>query len=64
MKVASRIEVLTEKMNLIEETVREAGPDIYKWLLIGVTTIKSYDHLSQKMRMPMSRSAYYVRYRK
>lgn len=63
-KAASRIEVLTEKMNLIEETVREAGSDIYKWLLIGVTTNKSYDYLAQKMRMPISRSAYYVRYRK
>lgn len=64
MKAAARMEVLSEKMGLIEETVRESGADIYKWLLIGVTTNKSYDFLAQKMHMPMSRSAYYERYRK
>lgn len=64
MKAAARIETLTEKMRLIEETVKEAGHDIYKWLLIGVTANKSYDFLAQKMHMPMSRSAYYERYRK
>ena len=64
MKAVARMEVLSEKMGLIEETVREAEPDIYKWLLIGVTTNKSYDFLAQKMHMPMSRSAYYERYRK
>ena len=64
MKAAARMEILSEKMRLIEETVRESGADIYKWLLIGVTTNKSYDFLAQKMHMPMSRSAYYARYRK
>ena len=64
VKAAARIETLTEKMQLIEETVREVDPDIYKWLLMGVTTDYSYDYLDQKMHMPMSRSAYYERYRK
>lgn len=59
-----RVSYLTDMMKLIEDTVKEVDPDIYKWLRIGVTTDKSYEYLNQKMGLPMSRSAYYERYRK
>lgn len=63
-KAVVRVSHLTDMMKLIEDTVKEVDPDIYKWLLNGVTTDKSYEYLSQKMGLPMSRSAYYERYRK
>lgn len=64
IKAAMRVEVLTEKMALIENTAMEAGPDIYKWLLLGVTTDYSYNYLAKKLNMPASKNAYYDRYRK
>ena len=64
MSAATRIEELRGKMKLIEDTAMEAGPDIYKWLLIGVTTERSFDFLNKKLNMPASRNTYYDRYRK
>lgn len=63
-KAVCRVSYLTDMMKLIEDTIKEVDPDIYKWLLNGVTTDKSYEYLNQKMGLPMSRSAYYERYRK
>lgn len=63
-KAAQRIEELHDKMTLIEDTVREVGPDIYKWLLVGVTTMRSYEYLNKRMGMPAARNTYYDRYRK
>lgn len=63
-KAVCRVSYLTDMMKLIEDTVKEVDPDIYKWLLNGVTTDKSYEYLNQKMGLPMSRGAYYERYRK
>lgn len=63
-KAVCRVSYLTDMMKIIEDTVKEVDPDIYKWLLNGVTTDKSYEYLNQKMGLPMSRSAYYERYRK
>lgn len=63
-KAVCRVSYLTDTMKLIEDTVKEVDSDIYKWLLNGVTTDKSYEYLNQKMGLPMSRSAYYERYRK
>ncbi len=63
-KAAERCAAIGEKMSLIEDTAKEAGGDISKWLLIGVTTMRSYEYLSLKMGMPLCRSSYYERYRK
>lgn len=64
IKAAVRAEELSAKMKLIEDTVMEAGPDIYKWLLIGVTTDYSYNYLAKKLGMPAGKDLYYDRYRK
>lgn len=64
IKAAIRAEELSAKMKLIEDTVMEAGPDIYKWLLIGVTTDYSYNYLARKLNMPAGKDLYYDRYRK
>lgn len=64
IKAAVRAEELSAKMKLIENTVMEAGPDIYKWLLIGVTTDYSYNYLAKKLNMPAGKDLYYDRYRK
>lgn len=64
VKSAMRLEELNIKMKLIEDTAKEAGADIYKWLLLGVTTDYSYNYLAKKLNMPASKNAYYDRYRK
>lgn len=64
IKAAVRAEELSAKMKLIEDTVMETGPDIYKWLLIGVTTDYSYNYLAKKLNMPAGKDLYYDRYRK
>lgn len=64
IKAAVRAEELSAKMKLIEDTVMEAGADIYKWLLIGVTTDYSYNYLAKKLNMPAGKDLYYDRYRK
>lgn len=64
IKAAVRAEELSAKMKLIEDTVMEAGPDIYKWLLIGITTDYSYNYLAKKLNMPAGKDLYYDRYRK
>ena len=64
IKAAIRVEELSAKMKLIEDTAMEAGPDIYKWLLIGVTTDSSYNYLAKKLGMPAGKDLYYDRYRK
>lgn len=63
-KALMRVSYLNEMIGLIENTAKEAGDDIYKWLLIGVTSDRSYDFLSQRMDMPASKDLYYKRYRK
>lgn len=64
VKSAMRLEELDAKMKLIEDTAKEAGTDIYKWLLIGVTTDYSYNYLAKKLNMPAGKDMYYSRYRK
>lgn len=64
VKSAMRLEELDAKMKLIEDTAKEAGTDIYKWLLIGVTTDYSYNYLAKKLNMPAGKDMYYNRYRK
>lgn len=63
-KAAARCIELRKKMELIEETAKEAGDDIAKWLLIGVTATRSYEYLTLKLDMPLCRTPYYERYRR
>lgn len=50
------------RIDMIEAAVKEAGADIYDWLLIGVT--KGYNYIQlQQLGIPCSRNYYYARRR-
>lgn len=56
--------IFSEKMHLVEECCRQAGPDIYEYLLEGVTEGHSYVKLSTQKQIPCSRDYYYDRFHK
>lgn len=59
-QIGIRREELDRKMKLIESAVYEAGPDIYRWLLKGVTTRGiGYEYLDKKMNIPCGEARYY-----
>ena len=56
---------LRDKMERIEQTVIEADPDLYQYILMGVTNEDiTYDVLMCKMHIPCARNTYYNRRRK
>ena len=62
---ALKISEYRDKMRLIEETVREAGEEIYIWLLCAVTNENcTFNYLSTKMNIPCGQTYYYDKRRK
>ena len=57
-KVAEKRVRIQEKIDLIESTVREVAPEIYEWVLIGITTTASYDYLRSRLNIPCSKQYY------
>ena len=56
---------LEEKCKRIEQTAIEADPDIYQWLLEGVTTeYATYRYLRDAKGIPCGKDLYYDRRRK
>lgn len=56
---------LNSKMKIIEDTVSEVAPDIYKWLLKAVTNEGiTYVYLSTVMQIPCGKKYYYERRRR
>ena len=54
-----RREKLRKRCEMVEKTAMKAAPDIYKYLLIGVTTEgATFEHL-KALGMPCERTAYY-----
>lgn len=62
--VAEKRVRLQEKINLIESTVRNVCPEIYEWVLLGITTTASYDYLLTKLDIPCSHPYFIKRVRK
>lgn len=62
-ETAMRRAMLDKKRKLIEDTVREAGAEIYAYLLLGVTGCATFMELRQQ-GMPCERDMYYDRRRK
>lgn len=59
-QAAERMEELSRKMKLIQDTVQEVSPELYKWLLKGVTEEDiSFDYLKQIMNIPCGERYYY-----
>ena len=53
-----------ERMEMVEQAAREAEPDLYSYLLRGVTEGLSYDALKMKYDIPCCRDVYYAAYRR
>lgn len=60
----TRIDVLLEKIHLIESTAIETDAELAKWVRIGVTNDYSYEYMHQMLGMPLGRTKYYELYRK
>lgn len=59
-----RIE-LEEKCKIIEQTAIEADPEIYQWILDGVTTdYATYRYLKDAKNIPAGKDMYYDRRRR
>lgn len=57
---ASELQDLSDRIQLIEDTVKEIDESIYCWLLKGVTTENvSFNYLQQTMHIPCGRTYYY-----
>lgn len=62
---AVKLDGLGKKISLIENTVKETAPELYCWLLKGVTCENvSYVYLSQVMGIPCGKNYYYKARRK
>lgn len=56
---------ISAKIDLIESSVYEADPDLFMWLLKGVTSDSvGYNYLHFQLHMPCGRNQYYDRRRK
>lgn len=53
-----------ERMELVEQTVREAAADLYSPMLRAVTEGISYEHLNAQDRIPCSKDVWYKVYRR
>lgn len=63
--LAIRRAELEEKCKTIEQTAIEADPDLYKYILEGVTTdYATYHYLHDAKRMPCGKKMYYDRKRR
>lgn len=54
----------SERMKLVEQAAIESDPDLFDYILKGVTEERSYDYLKTNLGIPCSRDTYYDRYRK
>lgn len=55
---------LSKRCDMIESAAKEAGADIYSYVLKGVTEGIPYSVLRMKASMPCCRNEYYDRYRR
>lgn len=63
-KSAIRRAYYSDKIKLVEETVKETDPYLYEYLLKAVTEGLSYTYLRTILEIPCGRDMFYDRYRK
>lgn len=54
----------TDRMEMVEQAAIEAEPELYPYLLRGVTEGVSYDALKMNYNIPCCRDVYYAAYRR
>lgn len=55
---AMRLADLDMKMQQVKDAVHEVAPELYRWLLKGVTEDRPYWYLHDVMRMPCGKNQY------
>lgn len=61
---AVKVSQYKDRMRMVEETAKKVGPDIYMWLLKGVTTDGcTYNYLHMRMGIPCGKNYYYKKRR-
>ena len=58
-QTAILIAEIERKIKVIETAVKETSPELYKWLLIGVTRETNYDYLRHRKGMPCGYRQYH-----
>ena len=53
-----------ERIQMIEDAAKAADPDLYLYILKGVTEGLSYTHLKTRFKIPCGKDLYYDRYRR
>lgn len=63
--LVERREHLVHNVDIVEQSAREADPDLYEWLMLGVTNDGiTYESLRTLKGIPCGRKMYYDRRRK
>ena len=63
--LVERRERLVHNVDIVEKCARESDPDLYEWIMLGVTNDGvNYDSLHTLKGIPCSRNTYYERRRK
>lgn len=57
-------EFYEQRMSIVKEAAVEADESLADYILLGVTTGVSYEHLSLRHNIPCCKEIYYSRYRK
>ena len=55
---------IADRMEMVEQSAIEADPELYPYLIRGVTEGLSYDTLKMKYNIPCCRDVYYAGYRR
>ena len=61
---AMRLADLDMKMQQVKDAVHEVAPELYQWLLKGVTEDRPFWYLKDVMKIPCEKDMYYDRRRK
>lgn len=63
--LVARREQLVKNTDLVEQCAHDADPDLYEYILLGVTNEGvTYDHLKMMKNIPCGKDMYYDRRRK
>lgn len=63
-KAVEYLERYNKKISILENTAKEAAPDIYEYLILSVTRGRGYTYLKQGKDIPCSKNYFYDKYRK
>ena len=53
-----------DRIEMVEQCAWDADPELYNYILKGITEGYSYEYLKTNLNIPCSRDTYYDRYRK